>query len=709
MGKSFLFLNLLVLFGFCDDVIFGIESIFSRMTEKHVRELDVMAWEHQLYDAEWVLHAHQWHLEAAAGQLTQMMDHHNIPLRIVPGRIIMRPVEERRDVPSPREPGAALRRCKQLWLEQDPDWNTNDAMRNRLRYCSVPRAWPEWNRGWMAGVMGVAGGDVFVNAEMTALDSGIGIFPYLPGAHSTTVHEAIHTLGCPHGRGLADCSDIDAHVNLVMNGGCPGPKRLGRVAAVHDPEKSYCVDGKCTSLSNGREDSQCAGAIRGKLARQIHVVGVKDCGDGELDWRGYCVTRRNERCSSHSGIGQFSRFDQCMAFLLEKPHKCRSGNIFWQGRNQCRCCSETTEYEEEPGFKIYRSYELDGSTNFNPAITNWKERSKISEPFLPPTFSKVCDDCTCAGDKLQNLGDTFTFDECVIRASQAGRPYMSYKEATGECIVARSCTTSEEFKCEPRQRSGNEVGWSTFSHESAQVVDLEAQWSPCGNNMHCGEVVKEMWLWETPQGHLNPRTTKTLNEHCADFCEGHSFFAVWGNYRRLCACYDDCDRPRNFNRGEQTRHNNVVFERKPNFELGEWGECSVTCGMGIEIREVTCVHPHGCAGPTPPRERPCAREICSDQIGWSCPVKARSPGGYARRSFQSNIPACQAWCVSILEGECEGIIFHKANTRCIILKRDPFDGQQDAPHDTWIVSRGEGLSCEGGADSEAPEAACEDC
>merc|ERR1719242_1059127 len=114
------------------------------------------------------------------------------------------------------------------------------------------------------------------------------------------------------------------------------------------------------------------------------------------------------------------------------------------------------------------------------------------------------------------------------------------------------------------------------------------------------------------EGHA-PRDGRSLEEQCSDFCAGSPFFGLWSGGDRRCRCYPRCDRVRNFAHGEMARNfQNVMYERQPDWTVGAWTQCSVTCGEGIQTREVSCNHVGGCTGVRPVTERRCAREVCPD-------------------------------------------------------------------------------------------------
>lgn len=51
----------------------------------------------------------------------------------------------------------------------------------------------------------------------------------------------------------------------------------------------------------------------------------------------------------------------------------------------------------------------------------------------------------------------------------------------------------------------------------------------------------------------------------------------------------------------------------PEWKTGDWSECSVTCGKGVKIRNVTCEHEHvnlACsASDKPAMVRPCLQKV----------------------------------------------------------------------------------------------------
>jgi len=685
------------------------EAIFDRMPQKHIRPLDVMYWAHPAYDSDYVVRQQRFHLEKAAEQLTEMMDMHGVPLEIVPGRMIERPLSERSTVPRDsqgrRVPGATLGHCAQLWWEHDPDHSTDDNMRNRLRFCSVPRAWPGLNQGWTAGVQGVASGRLFIVTEMSALDSGVGIFPYVGGSHSSLVHEAIHTLGCGHGQGLTTCENIDVPINLLMNGGCG--HGVPRILAVNDPAKSYCVDNKCTTLAPRNGGDGCAAGIRRRLSTYVQQLFVKDCESGELDWRGYCVSRRNEECTSHTGIGQFVTLRQCMNFLEERPHKCRSGDVFRNGRS-CRCCTQETAWEPRTGHKIFRSYVLD-NVEHEVAVVNWAQRSKLNTPYESPVYDHVCDDCKCTGWRSDPR--SMSFSECIIHAAGAARNYISYNPTTNSCITALTCTYDVDFKCEPAGKDEESKGWSTYRYED--FVEPGREFEPCGNQVHCSfnDVIRET---EMLPGELStwtfPRTGKSITERCSDFCGDLPFFALWSGGNRKCQCFAQCDN-HNFRIGERARNlQNVVYERRLQWTVGEWSDCSVTCGDGIEIRNVQCANAHGCAGLAPASQRVCSRPSCPEpnsDLGFGCPAQFRSPGGFFNRKFDVTMEECQEHCVQAMGENCRGVIFHQSSDSqlgtCLSLGRNPFNNASVNRQNTWIVERGPGLFCETAEPENCPD------
>merc|ERR1711941_249734 len=75
----------------------------------------------------------------------------------------------------------------------------------------------------------------------------------------------------------------------------------------------------------------------------------------------------------------------------------------------------------------------------------------------------------------------------------------------------------------------------------------------------------------------------SITERCSDFCGDLPFFALWSGGNRKCQCFAQCNN-HNFRIGERVRNlQNVVYERRLQWTVGEWSDCSVSCGDGIEL------------------------------------------------------------------------------------------------------------------------------
>ncbi|XP_075230362.1 ADAM metallopeptidase with thrombospondin type 1 motif A isoform X2 [Lycorma delicatula] len=231
---------------------------------------------------------------------------------------------------------------------------------------------------------------------------------------------------------------------------------------------------------------------------------------------------------------------------------------------------------------------------------------------------------------------------------------------------------------------------------------------------HCGEGTRILTV-QCVQKYYDSRPSLLINnnscshlpepkvlEPCYGPCDvAHWKYANWGPCtktcgsgveRRMAECVDNMDHPMNDSLCqlyEKIDERVCNTQKCPEWSVGEWTPCSVSCGEGKRTRTVYCSKPGACSNNTkPPSEDFCAAEFCTVSYENAIP-DVNSIGHYVWRTHKWG--PCSASCGEGLRRR-ETFCYDKVKGKvidthnCIMSDKPPsVDTCKDQTCVTWVT------------------------